>query len=63
MTRVHRILVPAAFLCAVADATDPAQYNVREFGALGDSRCKDTAALQAAIDGCAPTARTSSSRA
>jgi polygalacturonase len=53
MTRIQRILIPAAFLCAVAAATDPAQYNVREFGALGDGRRKDTAALQAAIDACA----------
>jgi len=56
MTKTNRVLILCAFLpasLAVAAATNPAQYSVRDFGAAGDGRTKDTAAIQSAIDACA----------
>jgi len=62
MTKTNRgfTLCIRCILCAVlptslaaAAVTAPAQYNVRDFGASGNGRAKDTAAIQAAIDACA----------
>jgi polygalacturonase len=36
-----------------SQAAPPRQWNVREFGATGDGRTKDTAAFQKALDACA----------
>ena len=43
------ILVGAAFSAAAAT------HDVRAFGATGDGRTKDTAAVQRALDACAGT--------
>jgi polygalacturonase len=48
----------AATIAAVAASgapktTAPAQFNVRTFGAVGDTQTKDTAAFQKALDACA----------
>src|SRR6202162_1631286 len=56
MTKTNRVLILCALLSAslaVAAGTNPAQYSVRDFGAAGDGRTKDTAAIQSAIDACA----------
>jgi polygalacturonase len=34
------------------NAFQPPFYNIREFGAKGDGRAKDTAAIQSAVDAC-----------
>jgi polygalacturonase len=52
MTKANRILLLCAFLPASLAAA-PAQYNVRDFGVVGDGRAKDTAAIQSAIEACA----------
>src|SRR5580700_124068 len=51
MTKINRILTLCAFIPTGFAAT-PTQYNVRDFGAAGDGRAKDTAGIQAAIDAC-----------
>ena len=56
MTKTHCILVLWAFIPAsltAAATSAPSQYNVRDFGAAGDGRAKDTAAIQSAIEACA----------
>jgi polygalacturonase len=56
MTKTNCILVLCAFIPASltpAAAAAPSQYNVRDFGAAGDGRVKDTAAIQSAIEACA----------
>lgn len=46
-----------------ARAPPPRVCNVRDFGAKGDNRTEDTAAIQAAIDHCAAAPASSSSPA
>lgn len=54
MTKANCLLVLCALL-PVALAGAPTQYNVRDFGAAGDGRAADTAAIQRAIEACAKT--------
>ncbi len=49
MTKTNCILVLCTFIptsLTAAAAASPSQYNVRDFGAVGDGRHKDTAAMQ-----------------
>ncbi len=48
-TIVFLILIALSFLLSPAIASQPAFYNVTEFGAIGDGKTKDTQAIQAAI--------------
>jgi polygalacturonase len=53
MTKANRILLLCAFIPASLAAATPTEYNARDFGAAGDGRAKDTAAIQSAIEACA----------
>jgi polygalacturonase len=56
MKKVNCVLVLCASITAsltVAAGATPAQYSVRDFGAAGNGKTKDTSAIQSAIDACA----------
>jgi polygalacturonase len=49
---IRRITIVTVLILCAAQAVR-AQYNVRNFGAVGDGQTKDTAAVQKALDTCA----------
>ncbi len=50
--------IPAAFIFSLALPLAAATFNVRDFGAMGDGKTLDTAAIQKALDACKPSGGT-----